>query len=64
MTTRLRAGLPTQLGEIFRLDIPPWNMLNPATLLLAVDATIAMLRPRVGRVWTPGICARLGETLR
>lgn len=43
-----------------RLDIPQWSTLNPAALLLAAGAMIAMLRFRLGMVWILGVCAGLG----
>ncbi|MDQ6648364.1 MAG: chromate efflux transporter [Pseudomonadota bacterium] len=46
------------------LDIPQWSTLSPAALLLAVGAMIAMLRFRVGMLWTLGICAGLGALFR
>lgn len=47
-----------------RLDIPQWSTLNPAALLLAVGAMIAMLRFRLGMVWALGLCSGVGVLLR
>ena len=51
------------LGPV-HLDLPQLATLNPAALLLAAGAMIAMLRFRVGMVWTLGICAGAGMVLR
>ncbi|EIL96204.1 hypothetical protein AB7849_15040 [Rhodanobacter sp. 115] len=49
---------------MIQVDIPRWSRLNPAVLLLAAGALIAMLRFRIGMVWTLGICAGLGAVIR
>lgn len=46
------------------LDVPQLATLNPAALVLAAGAMVAMLRYRVGMAWTLGICACLGAMLR
>ena len=51
------------LGPV-HLDLPQLATLSPAALLLAAGAMIAMLRFRVGMVWTLGICAGAGMVLR
>jgi len=42
------------------LDVPAWSTLEPAALLLAVAAMVAMLRFRVGMAWTLAASAALG----
>ncbi len=45
------------------LDVPQLATLNPAALVLAAGALVAMLRFRAGMAWTLGICACLGALL-
>lgn len=49
---------------IIHLDVPQPATLNLAALMLAAGAMVAMLRYRVGMVWTLGVCACLGALLR
>ncbi|MFC5527566.1 chromate efflux transporter [Rhodanobacter ginsengisoli] len=49
---------------VIHLDVPQLATLNPAALLLASGAMVAMLRFHVGMTWTLGICACLGVALR
>ncbi len=46
------------------LDLPQMSTLNPAALVLAAGAMVAMLRYRVGMAWTLGVCGCLGAALR
>jgi chromate transporter len=46
------------------LDLPQLSTLNPAALVLAAGAMVAMLRYRVGMAWTLGVCGCLGAALR
>ncbi|AGG88453.1 chromate efflux transporter [Rhodanobacter denitrificans] len=46
------------------LDLPQLSTLNPAALVLAAGAMVAMLRYRAGMAWTLGVCGCLGAALR
>jgi len=51
-----------QTFGLFRLYIPQWDTVQVTAMLLATGAMIAMLRFRVGMIWTLFGCTLLGTT--
>jgi chromate transporter len=58
-----RSSAPQRWGPV-SLDVPQWASLDPAALILAAAAAIAMFRFRVGAIAALGGCALAGMLLR
>ena len=49
---------------LLHVDVPAWSTLEPVALFLAAASMLAMLRFKVGMVWTLGASALLGVAYR
>lgn len=55
-------GQPDLRLGILHLDVPVWASIDWASAILAGGACVAMLRYRVGMLWTLAACVALGMT--